>query len=102
MQPRNLPEIAGFIPIHQPLEIWIVVLRFTDDVAVGVDMMFQMVHSMGFDLHYHEVRKLMYLVEAGPGERSSVVSTFLSMTDDRAQFGEFCLLKSQLRAMPPA
>lgn len=64
-------EIAGFIPIHQPVEIWMVVLRFSDDVAVGVDMMFQMVHNMGFDLHYHEVRKLMYLVEAGPGERVS-------------------------------
>ena len=39
-------------------------LRFTASASVSVDMMFQMVHSMGFDLHFHEVRKLMYLVEA--------------------------------------
>jgi len=45
--------------------------KFSDDVAVGVDMMFQMVHNMGFDLHYHEVRKLMYLVE---GNASGVMN----------------------------
>ena len=48
-----------------------VILRFTNDVAVSVDMMFQMVRCMGFDLHYHEVRKLMYLVEAGLHQHAS-------------------------------
>ncbi len=48
-----------------------VILRFTNDVVVSVDMMFQMVRCMGFDLHYHEVRKLMYLVEAGLHQHAS-------------------------------
>ncbi|CAK9018320.1 unnamed protein product [Durusdinium trenchii] len=30
--------------------------RFTDDITVSVDMMFQMLRNMGFNLHYHEVR----------------------------------------------
>ncbi|CAJ1344096.1 unnamed protein product [Effrenium voratum] len=32
-------------------------------VSVSVDKLFQMIRSMGFDLHYHEIRKLMYLLE---------------------------------------
>lgn len=62
-----------------------VILRFTNDVAVSVDMMFQMVRCMGFDLHYHEVRKLMYLVEAGLHQHASrcFIQTSISIVPTR-------------------
>lgn len=45
--------------------------KFTDDITVSVDMMFQMLRNMGFNLHYHEVRQVMYLVE---GNASGVMN----------------------------
>lgn len=38
--------------------------RFTPDDTISVDCLLKMVRTMGFDLHYHEVRRLMYLVES--------------------------------------
>lgn len=38
--------------------------RFTSDDTISVDCLLKMVRTMGFDLHYHEVRRLMYLVES--------------------------------------
>eukprot|EP00913_Durusdinium_trenchii_P029530 g27682.t1 len=45
--------------------------KFTDDITVSVDMMFQMLRNMGFNLHYHEVRQVMYLCQ---GNASGVMN----------------------------
>ena len=39
-------------------------MRFTSDDTISVDCLLKMVRTMGYDLHYHEVRRLMYLVES--------------------------------------
>ncbi|CAE7503252.1 unnamed protein product [Symbiodinium natans] len=48
--------------INEALDIF---KRFAaDDDTVSVDCLLKMLRMMGFDLHYHEVRRLMYLVES--------------------------------------
>lgn len=52
-------------------------IRYTDETAISVDMMFQMLHSMGFENHFHEVRQVMYLVEAGSSSHRFTIELLL-------------------------
>ncbi|CAK9078719.1 RNA-dependent RNA polymerase 1 (AtRDRP1) (RNA-directed RNA polymerase 1) [Durusdinium trenchii] len=76
-QEHKEPALPYFLQRYDPrfegkrAEVFI---EFTDDITVSVDMMFQMLRNMGFNLHYHEVR---FEAEMGdPGADQEEVQSF--------------------------